>query len=334
MKSLNEIFKKRKPLSPKVIFMSPEAKRLINLWLGVEKSLTEGSFSIALSSMGFNSEETVVLNNYNSEDSSIAYTTADKDKTVINRGRFKILTFPDPTVSYIVILHTITMIDDDIDKTYEYHHCLASLYLKSYTIKNNPTGFTLTRNFTAHEYKSNLNNDQYKLSIIIRKKIQPETRLSLPVKMEPFYLKNEEVVEKYLLGLSLPINLIEVYEKVTELALDNISDYDLIEFKIQSKNNNKELQTTDLIRLDNNRLTGFRGIWDGKDIFVDQAGNCSIEKDNLSIIKRSDETVNLNVKAPSLEEISNFKLSEAQMIEIKEDLQEVESLVKKKILRL
>lgn len=101
----------------------------------------------------------------------------------------------------------------NVNKTYlyieEYKNHPISLELERYTITNN-NGNQYQRYLLNFKTFIHISNENYNFYIDIS---EPKSQRKDSIKRAPFILKNEEQLEQYLLGLSFPIAIDDVYKK-------------------------------------------------------------------------------------------------------------------------
>lgn len=88
-----------------------------------------------------------------------------------------------------------------------------------------------------------------------------------------FRMKNEEQLQQYLLGLSFPLKIDEVYKKIVEISIDSINEYPNFNLKVERKLDEKKQKTTGRISLNYGQLKIFTMTIEGKTISIDSDGN-------------------------------------------------------------
>lgn len=100
-----------------------------------------------------------------------------------------------------------------------------------------------------------------------------------------FYLGNEEALMQYLLSLSSPIDIVEVFKKVRELSLgDDLSKYSNILIKVFKSEENKEIET-DVIEICYGKVRQIKKTQDNKTISFDENGNWTFDDASISVMK-------------------------------------------------
>ncbi|MDE6284497.1 MAG: hypothetical protein K2M17_02005 [Bacilli bacterium] len=120
---------------------------------------------------------------------------------------------------------------------------------------------------------------------------------------ETFYLENEESFENYLLGLSVPFAVDDIFKKFSELCLGDKNSYPSIMVKIEKKVENERIDVTDDIALNYGQVTSFIVTRNGKTISLDENNGWSYRTADLSVIKDS-ESGKMDVNASSLSDLT------------------------------
>ena len=93
-------------------------------------------------------------------------------------------------------------------------------------------------------------------------------------------LDNEKELMKYLVGLTFPISIVDVYKKICEISLGDVSKYSRIVIRCCNvKDNVKE---TDLIVLEDGNFGEFGITKNDKTIFIDKYGNYTYRMSDLT----------------------------------------------------
>ena len=331
-----------KPLQPRVVFNDKLLEARVGLWSGVlfsnktkkapninyydyldkfniprsvpiPSSLLkniESEFSIILSKVGIDKTETCILDNLDIDTFSFNCHLFNAKRDV------KIsLRISDPDY--------ITIEDKDTTKTYEYFYYLdgrpSELTLDSFTIKNEETVFN--RDLWVTKAYFTVTSGDYSLSIGVDK---PD-REYCP---NNYRLANEEQLQEYLLGISLPTDISELYKKVRDISLGDVSDYPEISFQVKKLGNGDEEETlTDSIILKDGKMQSFTRTKDGRTVTLDKNDNWLFTSPKLSINSSNDGKINYSLSMNSYEElVANLLVN--QFPNVNEEVFEVKQLVK------
>lgn len=141
-----------------------------------------------------------------------------------------------------------------------------------------------------------------------------------------FYLENEDALMQYLLSLSLPIDIVEVFKKVRELSLgDDLSKYSEILIKVFKSEENKEIET-DVIEICYGKVRQIKKTQDNKTISFDENGNWTFENPSLSVIK-GDGKIKISMDSSSSDELVGISPFESYN-KAGEEVEKVQKLVR------
>lgn len=141
-----------------------------------------------------------------------------------------------------------------------------------------------------------------------------------------FYLGNEEELMQYLLSLSSPIDIVEVFQKVRELSLgDDLSKYSNILIKVFKSEENKEIET-DVIEICYGKVRQIKKTQDNKTISFDENDNWTFENPSLSVIK-GDGKIKISMDSSSSDELVGISPLESYN-KAGEEVEKVQKLVR------
>lgn len=151
-----------------------------------------------------------------------------------------------------------------------------SLDMTEYTKRNEAAKTSLYRKLSTCSYFSILRAGDYELSILLE--VPGEGR------EENYYLDNESDLETYLLGLTFPVSIEDVYRK---LNLDK-NAFSRIELRAIKYDDEKKVTVTDVILLSDGKLLTFAVTRGAKTVFLDG--------DHWTFINRveNDETITIS----------------------------------------
>lgn len=165
----------------------------------------------------------------------------------------------------------------DFSKTYVLSETedASKLRLDKYSLTDNNT--TVSRDLSRVAAYFGWQSDDKFLSIRIEDSGFDVNRI--------FYLGNEEALMQYLLSLSSPIDIVEVFKKVRELSLGNdLSKYPNILIRMFKSVENKEVET-DVIEICNGKVKQIKKTQDNKTISFDENGNWTFDDASISVMK-------------------------------------------------
>ncbi len=315
--------------NPNVIFKDLKLQVTIGQWLGVLKSLktqampgfsittsfdaeelmktigvskndlvlTADKFAALLKEVVDDVNETYVFSDYNGKDLTFKchLEKANRDvKMAIRWGSFM-----DSMPEFII--------DTEKDsKTYEYHGEYngepAKLTPACYTLKNLNNGNELYRYLSPFSINYTLTSGKYSLSINID---NPEKVSFEGIGSYVYRLAKEQELEQYLLGLSFPTNIFEVYRKVRELDNTTLASHSEFEIKITKKIRKKTNKTTDVVSFTYGKLKNLIKTYNDKTISVSDA-SWSYETPSLAVTEQ-DGTIKYNLTLNSEAELKNAK---------------------------
>ena len=141
-----------------------------------------------------------------------------------------------------------------------------------------------------------------------------------------FYLGNEEELMQYLLSLSSPIDIVEVFQKVRELSLgDDLSKYSNILIKVFKSEENKEIET-DVIEICYGKVRQIKKTQDNKTISFDENDNWTFENPSLSV-KKGDGKIKISMDSSSSDELVGISPLDSY-IKAGEEVEKVQKLVR------
>lgn len=247
-------------------FLSPSSKDL---------DIVALKFGALLKSIGVDSSETCVLGDF------------DKDKFTFkchfdNSGED--VSMKASWGDGIDFGPELTIESEKESKTYdyisEYKERPASLHLQHSTIKNTENDSSCYRFMSPYSLSLSLNNGSHSLELNISR---PNYNVDDPRRDEDFVLKNEDKLTQYLLGLTFPINIGEVYKDICKLSIDSVRSFPKFKLTVKEKNDKDKEKVTDMVSLSYGSLDKFIITKDGRTIGLDGDGNWSYGLDNLSV---------------------------------------------------
>ena len=206
----------------------------------------------------------------------------------------------------------------DFSKTYVLSETedASKLRLDKYSLTDNNT--TVSRDLSRVAAYFGWQSDDKFLSIRIEDSGFDVNRI--------FYLENEEALMQYLLSLSSPIDIVEVFQKVRELSLgDDLSKYSNILIKVFKSEENKEIET-DVIEIHYGKVKQIKKTQDNKTISFDENDNWTFENPSLSV-KKGDGKIKISMDSSSSDELVGISPLDSY-IKAGEEVEKVQKLVR------
>ena len=213
---------------------------------------------------------------------------------------------------------------DNENKTYIYKNDggEVDLSLQNYTIYNLDNGNRYYRYLSFYSSYFILENQDMALSVTIDRSTEDYSHFSF----QPHHLDHEEDIEKYLLSLSFPIDMIDFSLKMEELLGKSIFKYPKIELELVHKNENVKREIIDGFLFHFGELITSVITRNGASVIIDSNGNWTYET-NKFIIKQKAGSSSYSVEI-SEQEMPLF-VDEEQYYMASSDVDEVKKLIRK-----
>ena len=320
---------------PKVIFKDSELQFTIGQWLGILSSQKnwvnshfaiykylkakkfreiEKKFGLLLKMTGIENTETCILSQFNKNNFSFNchFNNSDNDANISLRWGDMIDFNSELIINY-----------QNECKTYdywtEYGENTTRLKLQDYTIKNPENENSCYRYLSTYKIYFTLTNGKYSFLIEIER---PES-----IKADifgdydyVFRLENEDQLQQYLLGLTFPLEIDEVYKKICEISTNSVDKYPNFKIEIKRKIDKKKDKTTDMIYLEHGQLKKFIITKNGKTIEFDESVNLSYNSHNLYVNQDHKDATNNSLNSISGDELTSF--------ELRQEIEQVKKLAK------
>lgn len=296
---------------PKVQFKDREILELVGNWICQNsdkkrcKNDIEKQFGYLLKLTGIDSTETCIINHVRS------YLFNCYLKNAKDEARIELFDRDNEDYAEFEINY-----NDMVRKEFFYdpaHNNREVLFMpKKYAIKNQNNENTLIRNFDVYRSSFAILNGEYNFSLVVadkfgNKKSHNESRNYVSV------VPNEQDVIDYLLDLSFPCTIEEVYKKINRLSLKNIESFPHVVLKIEKKG-----KKTDAIKLVDGAWSEFTRTNNGKTVSLDNKGVFTY-RDRLVALEEGMLTIHTPVK----------QISEDMLISPIEELKKIEKEVQK-----
>ncbi|MCX4365498.1 MAG: hypothetical protein OSJ70_06980 [Bacilli bacterium] len=337
---------------PKVIFKNSTLETNIGQWLEVlaskeqryvadgvmalvpisaSKLLDEGiakdqeaaiayTFGFLLKQLGVPETETCVLDNYDEKKFSCSCSFAE-DNDVANLS-FRWGDMMDFLPELCIDFH-------NAKRNYEYYAARDGkkpiLSLQSFTVVNPKNSNTVYSFLSPFETNYKISNGDTTLSINIKK---PESLPQIPFNGYVFRLKNDEALVKYLLDVSFPIELDQVYKKLCEISLDFDLEYPSVHLIVKKGVEDENRKITDEIHITNGKLKIFTLTKNGKMVSVDEAGNTVYQDKMVAINQHNDGSFEYHLNVPSREKIASLGTIDENLDKALKEVADIRSLAK------
>lgn len=327
---------------PDVIFEDIELQVMIGWWLGLlslpvgydielrngiflgakeyyvsKKQFDEITFmfGMVLKKMGIDSNETCVLSQF------------DKDKFMFHchfNEMGKSAKISMEWGDMIDVVPELTIDYDNLSKTYEFYSGRKNremrLELTHYEIMNSENGNVLWHDVSAYRSSMGVNCDEYHFLLEVDQPVGDSSDL--------FRLKNEKELEQYLLGLSFPVAIDEVYHKICDLALDSMYIYPSLLLKVEKEINGETVFVTDLVATQNGQMTDFTITRDGRTISIDKFGKWTYLSPKVIANESDHFGITFHIRAEDREQIDGMISPKEEFERIDKEVQDVKKLTK------
>ena len=219
-------------------------------------------------------------------------------------------------------LGQITVEDDTRKATYEHlfyrNEKMSEVKPYYYSLKNGNTScFRLLSGRNAEYTLRDQDNHSLKISVG-----RPDW-ITEPIYDYQYRLKNEKELENYLLGLTFPIDISEVYKKLISISLGKAADYPGITLEAKKGDD----VPTDKIALSYGKLLEFMITKGGKRVQFDKDGNWKFDTDDVSVETSQDGSVSYNMRATSYDELLKC-FSQNQFSDVQKEVESVKQYSK------
>lgn len=215
----------------------------------------------------------------------------------------------------------------NMSKTYdywqEYEERSIRLKLQHYTINNPENGNSCYKDLSVDTANFILKNGEYSFSIDIKR---PKSSKVDVLSDYVFRLENEEQLQQYLLGLTFPLDINEVFKKICEISTSSVNEYPSFKIEVKrklDKNNNK---TTDMISLNHGQLEKYIITTRGKTIAFDSDGNSSYDSPKLAISESNEGKINYSLNSIPRDELLTALPLFEQYREVSQEIEQVRKL--------
>lgn len=207
----------------------------------------------------------------------------------------------------------------------EYQDEPTRIKLQHYTIKNPENGNSCYRYLSPYRIYFTVTNGEYSFSIEIER---PES-----IKVDffsdyVFRLENEEQLQQYLLGLTFPLEINEVYKRICEISTSSVNDYPCFKIEVKRKLDEENNKTTDMVSLNHGQLKTFIITKGGRTITIDSDGNWSFDSPKLIISQSDKGNINYSLNSIPSDELLTAPSPFEQYSEVSQEVEQVRKLTK------
>lgn len=277
-----------------------------------ELSLVSMVFGMLLKKIGIENKEVCVLNNFDEEKF-----TFDCNLTKSNEKIAMFIRWED----YVEFGPELTITTDKYEKTYDYsknyNNKSMTLILRYYTLKNKQNNNECFRYLGDNSTCFKLKNGDLELSINV---YAPYDYILTETTEGKFRLKNEELFEEYLLNLTLPIDILSVYDMLRKTCLDEWIKYPSIEIKVEKIDDKKLI---DLLSLKHGELSNFILTRNEKTISFNKYGEWYYESERVCLDSYNKLNINFNSTSKVEAECCEVPSSKEELEEINKEIEAV-----------
>ena len=138
-------------------------------------------------------------------------------------------------------------------------------------------------------------------------------------------MENEEQLQQYLLGLTFPLEINEVYKKISEISTSSVNEYPSFKIEVKREKNNK---TTDAMSLNHGQLKKFIITKGGKTITIDSDGNWIYDSSKLIISQSGNGNINYSLNSIPRDELLTSTSPFEQYSEVSQEVEQVRNLTR------
>lgn len=336
---------------PKVIFDDLKLKITIGQWLGLlppQKEEKEGAVSIIthldaeelmkatdipkskldeidkrfgylLKLAGIDPKETCTLNQYNKD--AFSFNCVLQNCQSNAKISLKWSSFMDSGPKLIIDYKGER-------RTYEYWTWIEpdkeiiNLGLEHYTKINEANDNSYFRYLSKYGVSISLQNEDYHFSISFDR---PRGKTD----NKPYTLDKENKLQEFLLGLSFPFDICEVYKKICEICditTDLLTTIPSFSLKVERKLNEKQEVVTDKIDFYYGQLKCFVLTRNGKTITIDRDGNWTYISQGLTINQSNNGSISYSISLPSIADLAKVPSPLEQYNTVQEEVEGIKKL--------
>lgn len=306
---------------PRIVLDELDLQEAVGRWLGLQSEqelcstrLVSTEFAQVLKMIGVDSHEKCVLNHYDSKNNSFHMSFQKKMKDM--EVTLKHSTFNSEK--------QLVIQEEQTEKTYGYVY--GTNDIEYYQLKGLIRGNTLWKGVVAgHSCVCSLvvNSGKYKLVLqfpgMMNQNMFPEENGDVTD-----HLVHDEKLEAYLLGLTFPVAVEDVYKKICKLSSEKINNSHRFMMEIE-----KNGSSTDFIHVNKGEMVEFITTRKGKKISVDRLGNWTYESEEVSSIREGNQVdMTFHITAVNPDQIAKTISPQTEFERIEQEVGEVRTLTK------
>lgn len=317
---------------PLVKFNSMDHRMAIANLFDTKRDISE-YLGLVLLRLRFKADDTIVISNYDRKKYSFDCVVNERDYYNI---RFENIKSSEGFMKIVVSRFNTELAYECIPT--ERTELGMKVSLSGYSVKY-PEGKVFTRCLSETNAIFKVELDNYVLEL----ELQKPDDIELPLfdsngRYSKYRLGYEEEIFQYLGSLEYQFSIVDIYKKIVESYLGDLSKYPKFSLKVSQLNNSGELVVTDLILLKNGNLEKFGMTVCDKTVFIDKDDNWSFEvsKDEAVPVSFAVSYLNGNVNCSfsASEDVDiddytksclryDFNLAQREIIEVKRRVREL-----------
>lgn len=278
------------------------------------------TFGLLLKQLGIPETETCVLDDYDEKTFSCnCYFESERETAKFSFRWGDMMDYlPEWNIEY-----------HNARRCYEYYAARDGkkpiLSLSSLTVVNPKNSNSVYSYLSPFDANYQVTNGDMCLSIKVNR---PESISYSPSSRYVFRLKNDNDLVKYLLELSFPIELDQVYKKLREVSLDFDVECSNVHLVVKKGVEDKDKKTTDEIYIKDGELQIFTLTKNGKKVSIDNDGNTLYQDKVVAVNQHSDKSFEYHLVVASRERLSSLGTIEENLDKASKEILDTRSLAK------
>ncbi len=267
---------------------------------GIQAKDIATKFAVLLRLTGLAQNEICTLRNFDKESLTFDCYFSDKDdKATISLAK-----------NFIVKEFTVNYHNEI--KTYRFLHWNTNL--------NEPSKFELIK-----QEVEKANNDNY-----VFKLMSGDYTFNLTINQtgSAYYMENILALQEYLLELTIPFAINEVFKKICEISISHVETYPSLIMEV-TKNDGGSKKTVDKLSLSYGHLDYFAITIGDRTVTIDFCNGCwRLETPQYKILQNMDGTINYSLTNVPVQEFTNAPALSDQYEQAVKEVEQVRSLAK------
>lgn len=306
---------------PVVVYQSRELKDFVNNWLATMYTI-RGDFNKLFLNFGFNEHDTIFLSDFDFVDESFQVSSKTnptefrmgltRQTTGDKKSALAILTYPNVQKNYEMAAININGL---------------IVNLISYTLSSDVTGNTLEGKLDKEKRVINLVCGNHEININLVKEMA-KNESTYEKHSDSFKIKNEHLIEAYLLNLELPVQIDVLYRKLLELSLFAIDTYNNVEITMQKITPQEKSVVTDYLNAQKGTIKTLTMSRNGRKVTIDSESGKTYKDSEVTAIHDKKNKVSYTLNSPT-----GFRISD-QLIKLEERISSEVANVEEVVARL